>query len=71
MGKRVLDRLVSPVVGGVHSADPDLLDVDMVAPGLRAGIRQHGSLAAAVAAQRKAATGLLPVRPRLDPPSPA
>ncbi|ASN20993.1 protoporphyrinogen oxidase [Arthrobacter sp. YN] len=57
MGKRVLDRLVSPVVGGVHSADPDLLDVDMVAPGLRAGIRQHGSLAAAVAAQRRAATG--------------
>ncbi|MCM0617631.1 protoporphyrinogen oxidase [Paenarthrobacter sp. MSM-2-10-13] len=55
MGKRVLERLVSPVVGGVHSADPALLDVDMVAPGLRAGIRSHGSLAAAVAAQRKGA----------------
>ncbi|UKA48569.1 protoporphyrinogen oxidase [Arthrobacter sp. FW305-123] len=55
MGKRVLKRLVSPVVGGVHSADPDLLDVDMVAPGLRAGIRTHGSLAAAVATQRKTA----------------
>ncbi len=53
MGKKVLDRLVSPVVGGVHSADPALLDVDMVAPGLRAGLRKHGSLAAAVAAQRK------------------
>jgi len=59
MGRRVLDRLVSPVVGGVHSADPALLDVDMVAPGLRAGIRSHGSLAAAVAAQRRAS----PVRP--------
>src|SRR6478752_7380269 len=59
MGRRVLDRLVAPVVGGVHSADPSVLDVDMVAPGLRAGIRQHGSLAAAVAAQRRgaAATG--------------
>lgn len=57
MGKRVLDRLVAPVVGGVHSADPGLLDVDMVAPGLRSGIRKHGSLAAAVAAQRKAARG--------------
>ena len=57
MGKRVLERLVSPVVGGVHSADPGLLDVDMVAPGLRAGIRKHGSLAAAVSAQRKAAAG--------------
>ncbi|MEV7660946.1 protoporphyrinogen oxidase [Paenarthrobacter sp. NPDC089316] len=57
MGKRVLERLVSPVVGGVHSADPALLDVDMVAPGLRAGLRKHGSLAAAVAAQRKTASG--------------
>jgi len=56
MGKRVLERLVAPVVGGVHSADPGLLDVDMVAPGLRAGLRQHGSLAAAVANQRKAAS---------------
>ncbi|MFF2029409.1 protoporphyrinogen oxidase [Arthrobacter sp. NPDC058192] len=53
MGRRVLDRLVAPVVGGVHSADPSVLDVDTVAPGLRAGIRQHGSLAAAVAAQRR------------------
>lgn len=55
MGSRVLNRLVAPVVGGVHSADPAVLDVDMVAPGLRAGIRQHGSLAAAVAAQRSGA----------------
>ena len=55
MGRRVLDRLVAPVVGGVHSADPDVLDIDMVAPGLRSGIRDHGSLAAAVAAQRRGA----------------
>ncbi|MGM7777811.1 protoporphyrinogen oxidase [Arthrobacter sp. KNU-44] len=54
MGKRVLDRLVAPVVGGVHSADPALLDVDMVAPGLRAALREHRSLAAAVASQRAA-----------------
>ncbi|PYI69343.1 protoporphyrinogen oxidase [Arthrobacter livingstonensis] len=54
MGRRVLERLVAPVVAGVHSADPEVLDVDMVAPGLRAGIREHGSLAAAVAAQRSA-----------------
>ncbi len=53
MGRRVLDRLVSPVVGGVHSADPELLDVDMVAPGLRAAMRSTGSLAAAVAQQRR------------------
>lgn len=58
MGKRVLERLVAPVVGGVHSADPGVLDVDMVAPGLRAALRQHGSLGAAVASQRKAVSGL-------------
>ncbi len=52
MGRRVLQRLVAPVVGGVHSADPEGLDVDMVAPGLRAELRRQGSLAAAVAAQR-------------------
>ena len=57
MGRRVLERLVAPVVGGVHSADPAVLDVDMVAPGLRDGIRRHGSLAAAVAAQRRGRPG--------------
>ncbi len=64
MGRRVLDRLVAPVVGGVHSADPGLLDVDMVAPGLRSGLRTHGSLAAAVAAQRRgpAAPGPAPTQ---------
>ncbi len=55
MGARVLERLVAPVVAGVHSADAEVLDVDMVAPGLRQGILKHGSLAAAVAAQRGAA----------------
>ncbi|MCU1547454.1 MAG: hemG, partial [Arthrobacter sp.] len=67
MGRRVVDRLVAPVVGGVHSADPGLLDVDMVAPGLRAGIRQHGSLAAAVAAQRR---GGAPQKTGLQTPAP-
>jgi oxygen-dependent protoporphyrinogen oxidase len=57
MGRRVLDRLVAPVVGGVHSADPALLDADMVAPGLRRLMSEKGSLAAAVAAQRGAARG--------------
>ncbi|MEV8039142.1 protoporphyrinogen oxidase [Arthrobacter sp. NPDC080082] len=64
MGRRVLDRLVSPVVGGVHSADPALLDVDMVAPGLRASLRAHGSLAAAVKAQRRASTTATPAGPQ-------
>ncbi|GAB2740056.1 protoporphyrinogen oxidase [Sinomonas soli] len=57
MGRRVLDRLVAPVVGGVHSADPAMLDADMVAPGLRRLMAEKGSLAAAVAAQRGASRG--------------
>lgn len=53
MGRRVHDRLVAPVVRGVHSADPDDLDADL--SGLRTGVRRHGSLAAAAAAARAAA----------------
>lgn len=55
MGIDVLTRLVAPVVGGVFSADPDDLDVDSVAPGLRKMMKQHGSLGAAVGAMRAAA----------------
>ena len=55
MGDAVLRRLVAPVVGGVYSSDPDALDVDSVAPGLRAALAKHGSLAAAVASLRAAA----------------
>jgi oxygen-dependent protoporphyrinogen oxidase len=71
MGNRVLERLVAPVVGGVHSADPGLLDVDMVAPELRAGIRRHGSLAAAVSAQRRAGAGSPAHNNRSQEPAPA
>lgn len=52
MGDRVVSTLVEPVVGGVHSADPDDLDVDVVAPGLRAALAETGSLGAAVAKLR-------------------
>lgn len=48
MGDAVLDRLVAPVTMGVHSAHPDDLDVDRVAPGLRAALLQQNSLARAV-----------------------
>ncbi|WP_426593639.1 protoporphyrinogen/coproporphyrinogen oxidase [Cellulomonas sp. McL0617] len=51
MGARVLDRLVRPIVGGVHAADPDDLSVDAVAPGLSAA-RNRGSLARAVRSMR-------------------
>ena len=52
MGRRVLDRLVTPVVSGVHAADPGSLDVDAVAPGLRAALAALGSLGAAVGSMR-------------------
>lgn len=55
MGRAVLEHLVTPIVSGVHSADPDTLDLDTVAPGLRAKVLEHGSLAKAVAAMRAAA----------------
>lgn len=55
MGTAVLENLVTPVVSGVYSADPDTLDVDAIAPGLRASVLKHGSLARAVASMRAAA----------------
>lgn len=55
MGRTVLERLVTPVVAGVHSADPALLDVDMVAPRLRQLTADKGSLSAAVAELRASA----------------
>ncbi len=55
MGEEVLSRLVAPVAGGVFSADPDTLDVDSVAPGLRPAMVRLGSLGAAAGALRQAA----------------
>lgn len=61
MGRRVLDRLVAPVAGGVHSADPGTLDLDTVLPGVRAALAETGSLAAAVARLRGTAVAGSPV----------
>ncbi|RHA43754.1 protoporphyrinogen/coproporphyrinogen oxidase [Cellulomonas rhizosphaerae] len=56
MGARVLDRLVRPIVGGVHAAEPDDLAVDAVSPGLTAAVAgARGSLARAVRSIRAAA----------------
>ncbi|WP_249295600.1 protoporphyrinogen oxidase [Agrococcus sp. Marseille-Q4369] len=49
MGRKALDRLVAPLAGGVYSADPDLLDIAVVAPGLNNAITRAGSLSGAVA----------------------
>ncbi|MFC4615876.1 protoporphyrinogen oxidase [Cellulomonas algicola] len=55
LGARVLDRLVRPVVAGVHASDPDDLDVGAVSPGLPAALRESRSLTRAVRTLRAAA----------------
>ncbi|MCU1444646.1 NAD(P)/FAD-dependent oxidoreductase [Cryobacterium sp.] len=55
MGKKVLDRLVSPVAGGVYATDARDLEVDVVAPGLNNALTTVGSLSGAVLALRTAA----------------
>jgi len=55
MGRAVLDDLVVPVAGGVHSTHPDDLELDRVAPGLRAALLREGSLAHAVRTLRATA----------------
>lgn len=54
-GPTVLERLVAPVVAGVHSADPYDVDIDTIAPGLVDAAIRHGSVAAAIAQLRAAA----------------
>jgi len=55
MGRRVLEQLVAPVTLGIHSRHPDELDVDVVAPGLRAAMLSTGSLSHGVRTLREAA----------------
>ncbi|GGE65099.1 protoporphyrinogen oxidase [Nesterenkonia cremea] len=55
MGQTVLDRLVTPIVSGVHSAQADDLDMGNAAPGLFEAMCQEGSLARAVAKVRSSA----------------
>lgn len=54
-GPVALERLVAPVVAGVHSADPNDVDLDKIAPGLLDKAIQRGSVAKAVADIRAAA----------------
>ncbi|WP_347976150.1 FAD-dependent oxidoreductase [Microbacterium sp. ProA8] len=54
-GDEVLDRLVAPVVHGVHSQHPDDVPVARAHPGLADAVASAGSLGAAVAQLRAAA----------------
>lgn len=58
MGKRVADRLLVPLITGVHSADPRTLELEALVPGLIDSVKQYGSLrrgARAVLDKRRAA----------------
>ncbi|MDR6905645.1 oxygen-dependent protoporphyrinogen oxidase [Agromyces sp. 3263] len=62
MGDAVADRLVTPISAGVYSADPDDLDLDVVAPGLNEAMTRAGSLSGGVGQlleARKAGTAVL------------
>jgi len=57
MGDPVADRILTPVVAGVHAADPDAVEASAVIPGLIGAMAAEGSLGAA-AARLRAASGV-------------
>ncbi|MGO2312124.1 MAG: protoporphyrinogen/coproporphyrinogen oxidase [Brachybacterium tyrofermentans] len=69
LGAAVLERLVAPVVGGVHSADPATLEFAAASPQLSAGLAEHGSLVAAVRQLRGRSTGTAGTRVHTLAPS--
>ena len=64
LGKAVLEKVVAPVAGGIHSASTDRLNADTVLRGLRPALEEHGSLVKVVAALR----GLKPGKPAVLAP---
>ncbi|WP_394216518.1 protoporphyrinogen oxidase [Brachybacterium vulturis] len=64
LGRRVLERLVAPVVGGVLSADPATLEFATASPQLSRGLAEHGSLTAAVKRLRGRSTASAGTRVR-------
>ncbi len=54
MGDAVVDRILTPVVAGVHAANPDLVECEAVIPGLLRAMAETGSLASAAAQLRSA-----------------
>lgn len=64
LGKAVLEKVVAPVAGGIHSASTDRLNADTTLRGLRPTLKEHGSLVKAVASLR----GLKPGKPAVLAP---
>ncbi|MFT4186138.1 MAG: FAD-dependent oxidoreductase [Micrococcaceae bacterium] len=55
MGKEVVEKLVAPVIAGVHAANPYDLDSNAVIPGIQTKLKESGSLQKAIVSMRKAA----------------
>jgi protoporphyrinogen/coproporphyrinogen III oxidase len=55
LGDAVVDRLVGPLLGGVHAGSADALSIETGTPQLAAARRRGGSFVAALRAQRDAA----------------
>lgn len=52
LGRAVLERLVAPIIGGVHSSDPARLEFAAASPQLAKGLVENGSLVRTVRALR-------------------
>lgn len=59
LGAAVLEKMVAPVAGGVHTADPEILALSAIAPGIVPALRAEGSLIAAVRRLRPKNTPIL------------
>jgi oxygen-dependent protoporphyrinogen oxidase len=57
LGRQAYRRLIEPVATGIFCGDPARLSLLATMPHLRAAEQRHGSLARAVLAERKAASG--------------
>jgi oxygen-dependent protoporphyrinogen oxidase len=60
LGDAFADRLLAPIVGGVHGTDPDFLDANVIVPGLVSIAEKTGSLISAVAKMRATASASRP-----------
>jgi oxygen-dependent protoporphyrinogen oxidase len=63
-GRQVVDRLVDPLLGGIHAGSTDRLSIDAVAPQLAQAARTHRSLLRGLRAMPAPAPGPIFAAPR-------
>lgn len=64
MGREVLDRILDPLLAGIHAGDPERLAIRSAYPEIAAMERDHRSLILALRARRKRAPAPEPDTPR-------